>query len=227
MANKNNQWLIDRYYKALTQLGKTVAQNETLDSYRSKWKALDKEFKARGEKRPSLKEASAEFDYNKTPRDNNMNTAPANVDLDEEQAKAILDTFASDIDTIYNDTIDFIAYYTRKGVSHDEGKLASIADARRTEIDSSYLRLKEKFETMREDIPPTILAQAISDNIELDYIISVTLMPPSDIQLEFDKTLAGLEALSIQIEARAQELAEQAEREYLAERKAEREYYGE
>ena len=217
MANKSNQWLIDRYYKALTQLGKTVAQNETLDSYRSKWKALDKEFKARGEKRPSLKEASAEFDYDKTPRDSNMNTSPANVDLDEELAKATLDTFESDIDTIYKETIDFIAYNTRKGVSHDEGKLASIADARRSDIDASYLRLKEKFEAMRQDIPSAILAQAISDNVELDYIISVTLMPPSDIQLEFDKTLAELEALSIQIEARAQELAEQAEREYLGE----------
>ena len=217
MANKNNQWLIDRYYKALTQLGKTVAQNETLDSYRSKWKALDKEFKARGEKRPTLKEASAEFDYDKTPRDENMNTSPANVDLDEELAKATLDTFESDIDTIYRETIDFIAYNTRKGVSHDEGKLASIADARRSDIDASYLRLKEKFETMRQDIPPAILAQAISDNVELDYIISVTLIPPSDIQLEFDKTLAELEALAIQIEARAQELAEQAEREYLGE----------
>ena len=217
MANKNNQWLIDRYYKALTQLGKTVAQNETLDSYRSKWKALDKEYKARGEKRPSLKEASAEFDYDKTPRDENMNTSPANVDLDEELAKATLDTFESDIDTIYRETIDFIAYNTRKGVSHDEGKLASIADARRSDIDASYLRLKEKFETMRQDIPPAILAQAISDNVELDYIISVTLIPPSDIQLEFDKTLAELEALAIQIEARAQELAEQAEREYLGE----------
>ena len=217
MANKNNQWLVDRYYKALTQLGKTVAQNETLDSYRSKWKALDKEFKARGEKRPSLKQASAEFDYDKTPRDSNMNTAPANIDLDEELARATLDTFESDIDTIYRETIDFIAYNTRKGVSHDEGKLASIADARRSDIDASYLRLKEKFETMRQDIPPAFLAQAISDNVELDYIISVTLMPPSDIQLEFDKTLAELEALSIQIEARAQELAEQAEREYLGE----------
>lgn len=217
MANKNNQWLIDRYYKALTQLGKTVAQNETLDSYRSKWKALDKEFKARGEKRPSLKEASAEFDYDKTPRYSNMHTSPANVDLDEELANEKLDTFISDINGIYNDTIDFIAYNTRKGVSHDEGKLASIAEARRSDIDASYLRLKEKFETMRQDIPPAILAQAISDNVELDYIISVTLMPPSDIQLEFDKTLAELEALSIQIEARAQELAEQAEREYLGE----------
>lgn len=217
MANKNNQWLIDRYYKALTQLGKTVAQNETLDSYRSKWKALDKEYKARGEKRPTLKEASAEFDYDKTPRDKNMNTSPANVDLDEELAKATLDTFASDIDTIYRETIDFIAYNTRKGVSHDEGKLASIAEARQSDIDASYLRLKEKFETMRQDIPSAILAQAISDNVELDYIISVTLIPPSDIQLEFDKTLAELEALAIQIEARAQELAEQAEREYLGE----------
>ncbi len=216
MANKNNKLLSDKYYKALTQLGKKVSENDTLEHYRETWKDLGKEYKRRGEKRPTLNEASAQYDES-IRRDENMNTLPANVDLDEEQAKAILDTFASDINTIYNDTIDFIAYNTRKGVTHDEGKLASIADARRSEIDSSYLRLKEKFETMRQDIPAPILAQAISDNVELDYIISVTLMPPSDIQLEFEKTLAELEALSIQIEARAQELAEQAEREYLGE----------
>lgn len=217
MANKNNKLLSDKYYKALTQLGKNVSENDTLKHYREMWKDLGKEYKQRGEKRPTLYEASKEFDYEKTTRDSNMNTSPANVDLDEELAKATLDTFASDIDTIYKETIDFIAYNTRKGVSHDEGKLASIADARRSEIDASYLRLKEKFETMRQDIPAPILAQAISDNVELDYIISVTLMPPSDIQLEFDKTLAELEALSVQIEARASELAEQAEREYYGE----------
>lgn len=216
MANKNNKLLSDKYYKALTQLGKKVSENDTLKHYREMWKELDKEYKARGEKRPTLNEASAEYDES-IRRDENMNTPPANVDLDEEQAKEILDTFATDIDMIYKETIDFIAYNTRKGVTHDEGKLASIADARRSDIDESYLRLKEKFETMRKDIPATILAQAISDNVELDYIISVTLIPPSDIQLEFNKTLAELEALSIQIEARATELAEQAEREYLGE----------
>lgn len=216
MANKNNKLLSDKYYKALTQLGKKVSENDTLKHYREMWKELDKEYKARGEKRPTLNEASAEYDES-IRRDENMNTPPANIDLDEEQAKAILDTFATDIDMIYKETIDFIAYNTRKGVTHDEGKLASIADARRSDIDESYLALKEKFETMRKDIPATILAQAISDNVELDYIISVTLIPPSDIQLEFNKTLAELEALSIQIEARAQELAEQAEREYLGE----------
>lgn len=217
MANKNNQWLLDRYYKALTKLGKTVAQNETLESYQSKWKALDKEYKAKGEKRPTLKEASAEFDYENTARDTNMNTTPANDDLDEMLANQILDSFEADIDDIYRNTLDFISYYTRKGVTHNEGKLASIAEARREEIDASYLTLKEKFQAMRNDIPPAILAQAIQDNVELDYEISVTLMPPSDIELEFNKTLANIEAIAVQIEARASELAEQAEREYLGE----------
>lgn len=213
MANNNNPLLSDKYYKALTQLGKQVSENDTLEHYREMWKQLGREYRALGQKRPTLNEAVKQYNENNR-RDENMNTPPANVDLDEELANAKLDTFASDITDIYNDTIDFIAYNTRKGVTHDEGKLASIAEARRSEIDASYLKLKEKFETMRQDIPATILAQAISDNVELDYIISVTLMPPSDIQLEFEKTLAELEALAIQIEERARELAE-------------REYYGE
>lgn len=216
MAFNVNAYWHSRYYKALTALGKKLTGDEDIQTYKSMWKDLDKEYKQRGEKRPTLKEANSlftEHDYEQTPRDENMHTSPANVDLDEDLANQILDNFEADIEDIYRNTLDFISYYTRKGVSHDEGKLASIAEARKSEIDDSYIRLKEKLQTMRNDIPPATLAQAIQDNVELDYEISVTLMPPSDIQLEFERTLAHLEALTLQIEERARELAE-------------REYYG-
>ena len=59
-----------------------------------------------------------------------------------------------------------------------------------------------------------MIAQAIRDNVELDYDIAISLMPPSDIVIDFEETTQQMFALLQQIELRAQELAEQAEREY-------------
>lgn len=220
MANKNNKLLSDKYYKALTQLGKKVSENDTLKHYREIWKDLGKEYKQRGEKRPTLNEASKEFDYEKTTRDSNMNTSPLAEDLDEAKAEEILQAFESDVIEIYHDTLAYIDRYSQQGWTHAEGKLANIAKQPHNmdAINTAYFNLINKINDIKEsDIPKKIIAQAIQDNVELDYVISITLMPPSDIQLEFERTLEQLDAVLLQIEARAQELAEQAEREYLGE----------
>lgn len=217
MAYDVNAYWHSRYFKALTALGKQLTGDEDIQTYKSMWKDLGKEYQQRGEKRPTLKEANklyTEYDYEQTPRDENMHTSPANADLDEQLANEYLDQYEEQIDEIYKDTLEFISYGTRKGVTHEEGITPSISKAHESEITSSYIDLKNQFLAMRADNPPVVLAQAIKDNAEMDYIIAVTLLPPSDIQLEFELTLEHLIAIDTQITLRAQELAEQAEREY-------------
>lgn len=220
MAFDVNAYWHSRYYKALTALGKKLTGEEDLQSYKSMWKDLDKEYKQRGEKRPTIKEATSrytEHDYEQTSRDENMNTPPLDDDLDEAKAEEILQTFESDVIEIYHDTLAYIDRYSQKGWSHLEGKLANIAKKPQNmdAINTSYFNLINRINDMKESgIPKKVLAQAIRDNVELDYVISITLMPPSDIQLEFERTLEQLDAVLLQVEARAQELAEQAEREY-------------
>lgn len=233
MANKNDKALHDRYYKALVALGEKVTKRQHLSTYRKKWKKLEQTYKQRGEKRPTLAQAQKLYnDYNLETdnitledamagyldehRDENMQTPPADIDLDEMKAMDTIDLFTSIIDKIYSDTLAYIED-NKAGKGHEGGKLASIADDHQGYINDSYLRVKEKLAQLMEEYPIKILAQAIQDNVELDYAIAVGLEPPSSLVVYFDITLEQLNGISAQIEARATELREQAEREYYGE----------
>lgn len=214
MANKNNKWLKDKYYKALTALGEKITGKERITTLKKKWKHVRQEYIDRGEKPPSLYSAAKSFDYEHTPRDNNMNTEPAPQDLDEASAKETIDQFISLVDQIYQDTLRYIED-NKEGTGHEGGKLASIADNRRKELDDTYFRLKEKIEQiLNSGAPVTFIAQAIKDNVELDYVISVALVPPSDLEFKFETTIEELDGVMVQIESRAKELSEEAEKDY-------------
>lgn len=147
-------------------------------------------------------------------RDINMNTQPSNDDLDEQSADSVISQYEERIDKIYNDTLAYIAE-NKEGTGHKRGQLPSIADYRRSEIDDAYWTLKTQLQELKDSgIPAQIVAQAIADNVELDYSLAVSLLPPSDIKVEFEETVQQLFGVMQQIEARATELAEQAEREY-------------
>ena len=54
---------------------------------------------------------------------------------------------------------------------------------------------------------PVVLAKAIKANAELDSTTAITELGPSDIQVEFEKTLGQLIAINTQIDKMAKELA--------------------
>lgn len=217
MAKKDSGKMHHIYYEALKALGQKVTERQRTSTYEKMWKSIRKDYQARGETPPNLYKTAKQYrelDYEKTPRDENMNTEPLNEDLDEASARAYLEEYNQRIDDIYNDTYSWIKHGTRKGVQHDEGHLPSIADYRKSELDDEYWTLKAQLQSMMQTIPSVVLAQAIKDNAELDYTTAITELGPSDIQVEFERTLEQLIAISTQIELRAQELMEQAEREY-------------
>lgn len=230
MANKNNKALHDKYYRALVALGEKVTNRMRIETYRKKWKKLGIEYKERGDKRPTLTEANKLYheqnletdnitledamgDYLNEHRDEyTMETPPADIDLDELKAQDTIDLFSNLIDKIYYDTLTYIDE-NKEGKGHEGGKLASIADAHQGYINDSYREVKEKLAQLINEFPIKLVAQAIQDNVELDYAIAVGLEPPSSLVVYFDITLAQLNGISAQIIARASELAE-------------REYYG-
>ena len=211
MAKKVGNRLRATYLKALRQLGEQLTGRERTTTLKNKWQALRQGYKERGEKAPNLYETAKDFEYEQARRDNDMNTPPAEVDLDEQASQQVIDQFIWTIDQIYQDTLRYI-----EGTGHQGGKLASIADYRRSDLDTSYFNLKQKInEIQSSGAPATLIAQAIQDNVELDYVISVALSPPSDLEFKFAVTLEQLDAVMLQIEQRANQLAEEAEREYL------------
>lgn len=218
MAKKNDAR--QQMYRALKVLGEQVSKRQHTKTYQKILERINKQHIEQGENLIDIEDLAQQYteqDYEKTPRDENMNTEPLREDLDEESAKVFLEEYNQKIDDIYNDTYGWIKNGTRKGVTHDEGHVPSIADYRRSELDDEYWTLKAQLQSMMQDIPLVILAQAIKDNAELDYSIAITELGPSGIQVEFEKTLGQLIAINTQISARAEELAEEMER---------KEYYG-
>ena len=210
MAKKSSSKMHRIYYEALKALGHKVTERQRTSTYEKMWKNLRKDYQTRGETPPNLYKTAKqyrEFEYEKTPRDENMQTEPSKEDLDEKSAIAYLEEYNQKIDDIYNDTYSWIKHGTRKGVTHDEGHVPSIADYRKSELDEEYWLLKAQLQSMMQDIPPVVLAKAIKANAELDYTTAITELGPSDIQVEFEKTLGQLIAINTQIDKTAKDLA--------------------
>ena len=199
-----------KMYRALKVLGEQITKRQHTKTYQKILDRINKQRINNGEDPldiEALSQQYTEFEYEKAPRDENMQTEPLKEDLDEESAKEYLEEYNQKIDDIYNDTYSWIKYGTRKGVQHDEGHLPSIADYRKSELDDEYWTLKAQLQSMMQDIPPVILAKAIKANAELDYTTAITELGPSDIQVEFERTLGQLIAINTQIDKRAKELA--------------------
>lgn len=220
MAKKSTGKMHKIYYEALKQLGQKATERQKTSTFEKLWKNLRKDYQARGETPPNLYTTAKEYrehEQEQDLRDENMQTPPANEDLDEQSVEEVIAGYEADIDRIYQNTLAYIAD-NKEGTGHSGGKLASIADYRRAELDDTYWTLKTQLEELKNSgVPARIIAQAIKDNVELDYNIAVHLVPPSDIMIDFEETTQQMFAVLQQIETRAQELAEEAEREYYGE----------
>jgi hypothetical protein len=219
MAKKND--VRQQLYRALKVLGEQITKRQHTKTYQRIWDKITQQYIDKGETPPNLKDLASQYaeqDYENNTRNDDMQTPPATEDLDEQSAENVINDFEARIDRIYQTTISYIAD-NKEGTGHEGGKLASIADHRRSEIDDAYWTLKTQLQEINANgIPKRIIAQAIVDNVELDYDIAVTLVPPSDIAINFEETVQQLFAIMQQIEKRADELAEEMER---------KEYYGE
>lgn len=215
MAKKSSGKMHRIYYEALKALGQNVTERQRTSTFEKMWKSLRKDYQARGETAPNLYKTAKQYrEQEYDIRDENMQTPIATEDLDEQSAQLVIEEYETRIDIIYQNTLAYIAD-NKEGKGHEGGKLASIADHRRSELDDAYWTLKTQFQELKNSgLPATVIAQAIRDNVELDYNIAISLMPPSDIIIDFEETTQQMFALMQQIELRAQELAEEAEREY-------------
>ena len=193
------------YADALRQVGQSVKGNEYPKTLRKKWQEYRKKYKKKyGVSAPSV------YDSARAYRQSQSEEAPT-IDFGMDY----INNFIARLERIYQDTIAFID--ANKEGTHESGKLASIADYRlyTGELQDSYYRVLSEIRTYLDSgVSAEILAQAIADNVELDYTIAIELIPPSDINYLFDETYEQLQGIWTQINARAQELAQEQENEY-------------
>ena len=96
MAKKSTSKMHQIYYEALKAMGQEVTKRQRQTTFEKMWKNIRKEYQARGETPPNLYKTAKqyrEYEYETTPRDENMQTEPLKEDLDEESAKAYLEEY--------------------------------------------------------------------------------------------------------------------------------------
>lgn len=121
--------------------------------------------------------------------------------------------FTNNLETIYRDTMSYI-WDNMENTTHEKGQLPSLAYMHIGEIQNAYNDILKELRTYIDSgVPLDIIAQAIADNVELDYTIGVMLQPPSDVLILFEVTLEQIKGIWSQINNRIAELQEQAERE--------------
>ena len=202
MAKDN---LRNTYLNALRMAGYNPTGNEDINLLRDQWQGYRSDYYSeKGTKAPSVYQASK--DYQQT-------TAPT-IDFGMDY----INNFISRLERIYQDTIAFID--ANKEGTHESGKLASIADYRlyTGDLQESYFRVLSEIRTYLDSgVPAEVLAQAIADNVELDYTIAIELIPPSDINYLFDETYEQLQGIWAQINLRIEQMAEEeASKDFMA-----------
>lgn len=197
--------LRNTYLNALRMAGYNPAGNEDINLLKDQWKGYRSSYyQEKGVRAPSVYQASKDYQQSQAP------TIDFGMDY--------INNFIARLERIYQDTITFID--TNKEGTHESGKLASIADYRlyTGELQDSYYRVLSEIRTYLDSgVPAEVLAQAIADNVELDYTIAIELIPPSDINFLFDETYEQLQGIWAQINSRIEQLAEEeASKDYMA-----------
>ena len=188
------------YAKALTQAGYNLTGRERHKTLQKYWQSFRQEYKEQyGTKAPTVYQYAREYD---------QSTAPT-IDFGREY----IQDFINRVDRVYRDTLSYID--NNKEGSHDSGKLASIASYKIDRLAHSYQAIIDEIRVYVDSgVPLEIIAQAIADNVELDYTIAIALQPPSDVVFLFDETLEQLKGIWSQINSRLEDLAIQEESAY-------------
>lgn len=187
--------LYDTYENALKQTGHWLTGKESFKELQALWKKYRKHYKVQfGTSAPSVYAVARTY----------TEDIPT-IDFGRDYIANFIDR----VDTIYTDTLAYID--NNKEGTHDSGKLASIASYKTAELSERYIRIKDIIRELVNTYGTDIVAQAIADNVELDYTIAISLVPPSDVFFEFDETISQLLGITNQLNARAEQLAIEAE----------------
>lgn len=115
----------------------------------------------------------------------------------------------------FYDTITDIFYDTIQLVFTENSKLAGIGQHHTDRLNDAYTEIQYQINNMMNSgIPADIIAQAIADNVELDYTIAMALSPPSDIVILFDNTIEQLQGVWRQINSVIEQRAQEMENEF-------------
>lgn len=177
---------------------------KSIEKVKKQWQKLRKDLKAEeaevqaGLWIPTLNEAVREA---KGIPQTHKSISPTIINTDEQ----VIQDYLSRAEQVYLDTIEWVD--NNKSGSDEDSKLASIAEYKLDAISRAYHQLLDYIKDAVNTYGSTVVADAITGSTEIDYNIAITLIPPSDIQIEFEQTLENFKAMfNSAIEQRIEEL---------------------
>lgn len=191
--NQRQEKQRQKYIDALKKTNRYRGKDTRLPKLKAEWEQYRKTYKSTtGENAPRLDTVAKE----------GINYIPT-IDFGMEY----INDFKRALETIYDNTV----VYTQT----TNTQLAGIGGRHTTELYATMIAIEQEIDAyLNSDIPADIVAQAIADNVELDYTIAIALIPPSDIQNLFEVTLEQMQGIWSQINDLIEKRAQEMEDEY-------------
>lgn len=172
---------------------------KSLDRARKQWKKAISDLEDKPKVRDIYKEQVAfeqsQTSYEDQPRDENFRTETASSETMYDTSLEEIQNYIDKINNIYEDTMYNIEQAERdvEGIS----KTFAIGSMYKQYITGSKDELLEflyQIQALATEYPDEV-ALFISSSPEIDYVDAITLVPPSDIQSNFEVTMQGMRAI--------------------------------
>lgn len=199
MAKKSISAWKQIYKQAIEYMGIKTKPRWSLDKLKAEWLKIRKEQRQEGIELPNVQTVSRqyEYDYQATPRDEEMNTLPPDEPL--ELGKERVDKFIEDVTSIYQDTKAYIAsapLNSKGNVKDPEFYFLQNAEPL---LDQHYNEILSIIDSMRSQFSDEVVAEALSKDVELEYTQALVFMPPSDTEDNFEVTIEQLTGIMINL----------------------------
>lgn len=199
MAKKSISAWKQIYKQAIEYMGMKTKPRWSLDTLKKEWLKIRKEQRQEGIELPNVQTVSRqyEYDYQATPRDEEMNTLPPDEPL--ELGKERVDKFIEDVTSIYQDTKAYIAsapLNSKGNVKDPEFYFLQNAEPL---LDQHYNEILSIIDSMRSQFSDEVVAEALSKDVELEYTQALVFMPPSDTEDNFEVTIEQLTGIMINL----------------------------
>ena len=208
MTNKEVRRWKQNYREAIERMNVAVPKRASLKTLKNIWKDIRQEYKQKGKDLPVVqavvKQTKAEFDYEQSPRDENMNTLPPDENLNT--GYEYIENFKRELEAIYNATRDWVNSWRDKKRFSQERREAYLGYVNWDLVEATYNAILTVIDNLILQFGYDEVAQAIAEDVELDYTIALVIIPPSEVMNEMEVTLEQLNGIVNRLAAKYENL---------------------
>lgn len=197
MAKKVSAWK-QIYREAIEFMGGETTKRMSLKSLKHMWQSIRKEHKKEGTELPSVRtvaKEAREYVYEETPRDEEMNTLPLEQEEATDKGYEYIENFKKQLENILNDTRAWAGSWKDKSITSEDRRHRYMCYNSLDLLESTYYAILTKLDNLIMEYGYDVVADAIAGDIEFDYSIALSFMPPSSVINEMAITLEQINGI--------------------------------